>query len=267
MAVPTPAARPSIRDLLITKSTFGPGTMISANDSSANASTWLAGIMRPAYGPLGCESIPIRKSDRYASGTPVEAIGSPTADSHAAPVRSTARPVFAARPRRARRAGRSGTRSRNESPRPHLPRRRSRVPHPSGNVPGVGIVRTILPVPSRAIQLGRNRHGSSELRAARLRTERPTPPNRARGLAPRSVHRAGFLGPPYSFLARRSKQAGPSPIYGRRIVERDRQSRPYRPDGVGVSNAVPMPADSWACARPFHRSPRGRSAPAAHRPV
>src|SRR5215469_15969259 len=52
-AVPTPAARPSIRDLLITKSTFGPGTMISANESSANASTWLAGIIRLAYGPAG----------------------------------------------------------------------------------------------------------------------------------------------------------------------------------------------------------------------
>src|SRR5215467_8249272 len=63
-AVPTPAARPSIRDLLITKSTFGPGTMISANESSANPSTWLAGIMRSAYGPACCQSIPIRLSAR-----------------------------------------------------------------------------------------------------------------------------------------------------------------------------------------------------------
>ena len=37
-AVPTPAALPSMRERLITKSTFGPGTTISTNDRSAKAS-------------------------------------------------------------------------------------------------------------------------------------------------------------------------------------------------------------------------------------
>ena len=51
MAVPTPAVRPSISDRVTTKITFGPGTMISANEISAKASRWLAGGMpQPNHG-------------------------------------------------------------------------------------------------------------------------------------------------------------------------------------------------------------------------
>jgi hypothetical protein len=51
--VPTPAVRPSIKERLTMNSTFGPGTMISANAMSANASNWLAGIMAAAYSGVG----------------------------------------------------------------------------------------------------------------------------------------------------------------------------------------------------------------------
>src|SRR5215472_16115771 len=58
-AEPTPAARPSISERLITKSTFGPGTAISANEISAKASRWAVGSMPADYPGPGPGGLPL----------------------------------------------------------------------------------------------------------------------------------------------------------------------------------------------------------------